>query len=74
VRARGVWLVCASLVTVAGAMALPTPAGAGGGPKVPGKPTSVATTLVPGSAEVSWSAPVNDGGSKITGYVATATS
>jgi hypothetical protein len=39
----------------------------------PGAPRSVELTALPGRIEVAWSAPESDGGSAVTGYVATAT-
>jgi invasion protein IalB len=39
---------------------------------VPGAPTSVTASSQNGSASVSWSAPVNNGGAPITGYTVTA--
>ena len=39
----------------------------------PGAPRSVDLTALPGRIEVAWSAPESDGGSAVTGYVATAT-
>lgn len=60
------------LTMVGGATALlAAPAWAGKGPKKPGKPTGVTATAGNASATVSWTAPVDDGGSPVTGYVAT---
>ncbi|MFM9018651.1 MAG: fibronectin type III domain-containing protein [Actinomycetota bacterium] len=39
----------------------------------PGAPRSVELAALPGRIEVTWSAPKSDGGSAVTGYVATAT-
>ena len=39
----------------------------------PGAPRSVELTALPGRIEVAWSAPESDGGSLVTGYIATAT-
>jgi hypothetical protein len=49
------------------------PAGANA-PRItkPGAPTAVTATAISGGAEVSWTAPVADGGSPITGYTVTA--
>ncbi len=40
---------------------------------LPGAPTNVSALSVNGGAQLTWSAPLNDGGSAITGYVVTAT-
>jgi hypothetical protein len=49
------------------------PAGANA-PRItkPGAPTAVTATAISGGAAVSWTAPVSDGGSPVTGYTATA--
>ena len=39
----------------------------------PGAPRPPELTALPGRIEVGWSAPESDGGSAVTGYVATAT-
>jgi len=57
-----------TLVTVA--VGVPTTAVAGTNP--PGAPTTVSAVAVKDGARVSWTAPVSDGGSPITGYTATA--
>ncbi len=43
------------------------------GPSVPGAPTNVVATAGNGQAQVSWTAPANNGGSAITGYTVTST-
>lgn len=48
---------------------LPAPTGSGGGgATVPGAPTGLAATAGTSSVSLTWSAPVSDGGSAITGY------
>lgn len=60
-------LLAAAVLATMGA----APAGARG-PKKPGPPTSVSAAPIDQGTTVSWTAPVSDGGSPITGYIVTA--
>ena len=66
-------LTPALLATIGLAVLASVPAGANA-PRVtkPGAPTAVTASAVSGGATVSWTAPVSDGGSPITGYTVTA--
>jgi hypothetical protein len=75
VSGRKVLRLCVPILVATASLALLTsvPAGAQG-PRIrkPGAPTAVTATPGNGNAEVSWTAPVADGGSPITGYTVTA--
>ena len=73
VRRWAPFVMTVLLVARTGATAATSPpVGASTRLKRPGQPTAVTVSSVSGGEMVSWTAPANDGGSPITGYIASA--